>query len=93
MPANNTSTLLQNLSQVGGYVGLAVQLGEVLVPIGKALVTDIKKIGAGTASETYQILLTTDAAELDAVDQMSTDDLTAINAELVRLGAAPLPTS
>jgi hypothetical protein len=90
-PKATPATLLDSLSQVGGYVGVAIQLGEVLVPIGKALVTDIKKIGSSTSSVDYQVLVQTDLAELNTVDQLSTDDLTAINAELVRLGAAPIP--
>lgn len=84
-------TVLDTLSNVGGYVGVAIQLGEVLVPLGKALIQKIENIGQGNPTITYQLLVQGDQAELSAVDKLSADDLTAINAELARLGAAPVP--
>jgi hypothetical protein len=85
-------SVLDQLSQIGGYVGLAIQVGEVLVPIGKAVVTKIKSALTSVDSEDYQLLVAGDQAELLAVDKLSNDDLTAINAELVRLGKPPLTT-
>lgn len=90
MPGTTKATLLDSLANVGGYVGVAVQLGEILVPIGKALIQKIEGLGGTTETVTYQILVQQDQAELTDVDTLSTADLTAINAELVRLGAPPL---
>lgn len=83
--------VLQALSGSAGYVTLAIELGTELIPLGKALVTGIKQISAGASTVTYQVLLQMDAAELDAIDQLSADDLTAINAELKKLGLPPVP--
>lgn len=80
------STLLDQLSQIGGEVGIAIQLGEVLVPIGKAVIQKIKGLGASEETLTYQLLVEQDQAELTDVDKLSTDDLAAINAELIRQG-------
>jgi hypothetical protein len=91
LPKPSASSLLTALADVNGYVSLAVQLGELVVPIGKALVSKIASIGQGNATITFQLLVTQDEAELATVDQMSTDDLNAINAELVRLGKPALP--
>lgn len=82
--------LLDALSEAGGYVGIAVQLGEVLVPIGKALITKIKGMSAGNETIDYQLMVAGDQTELLDVDKLSIDDLAAINAELVRLGKPPL---
>jgi hypothetical protein len=91
--ASTAQSILGTLSEAGGYIGLAIQLGGVLVPIGKALISKIKGIGAGSETITYQLLIEQDQAELQDVDKMSTDDLTAINAELARMGLPALPTS
>lgn len=90
-PKATAATLLNSLSQVGGYIGLAVQVGEVLVPIGVAAVKKIKDSLHGGETITYQLLLTEDQAILAAIDQASIADLQAINAELVKQGAQPLP--
>jgi hypothetical protein len=85
------NTILSTLLNTNGYVALAIEVAGELVPIGKALVTGIKQIAQGGKTVTYQVLLQMDAAELDAIDKLSTDDLTAINVELVKLGLAPVP--
>jgi hypothetical protein len=90
-PKPNVGTVLNSLSQVGGYIGLAVQIGQVLVPIGVAAVKKIKDSITGVETISYQLLVTEDQATLASVDAASTADLTAINAELVRQGASPLP--
>ncbi len=91
VPKPNVGTVLNSLSQVGGYIGLAVQLGQVLVPVGVALVKRIKDATTGVETITYQLLLQQDEAALAGIDAGSVTDLQAINAELVRQGAAPLP--
>ena len=89
-PKPTVGSVLNSISQVGGYIGLAVQIGEVLVPIGKALVTKIKG-ASGQTTLTYSLLVEQDQAELLDVDALAKADLAAINAELVRQGAKPLP--
>lgn len=91
LPKATAGSVLTALADANGYVSLALQLGEVLVPIGKALVSKIQSIGQGSPTITFQLLVTQDEAELAGVDQMSTDDLNAINAELVRQGKPALP--
>jgi hypothetical protein len=88
---SSAKTILDSLSNVGGYVGLAIQVGEVLIPVGKALVSKIKNAATGVTTIDYQLLVSEDQATLATVDSESTADLTAINAELVRQGASPLP--
>lgn len=90
-PKPTASSVLSSLSQVGGYVGLAIQLGETLIPVGKALVTSIKNAATGVETIDYQLLISQDDAELATINTESTADLAAINAELVRQGAQPLP--
>jgi hypothetical protein len=89
--ANKGTQLLQTLASANGYVALALQVGGMLVPIGKALVKDIRSIGAAQETVTYEVLLQMDASELATVDQLAIDDLTAINAELAQHGIPPIP--
>lgn len=89
--ASTAQGILGALSEAGGYIGVAIQLGGVLVPIGKALISKIKNISTGTETITYQLLVQQDQAELQDVDKLSGDDLAAINAELKRLGLPLLP--
>ena len=72
-------------------MALALQVGETLVPIGKALVKEFRTIGAGQETVTYEVLLQMDAAELAAIDKLAIDDITAINAELAQYGVPPIP--
>jgi hypothetical protein len=90
-PKVTVNSVLSNLSQVGGEIGLAVQIGTALIPVGKVLVQKIKDAASGVETITYQLLVTEDQATLAEVDTTSIDDLNVINAELVRQGAAPLP--
>jgi len=90
-PKATVGTILNSVSQIGGYIGLAVQVGEVLIPIGKALVTRIKDATTGVVTISYQLLITEDQAVLAGIDSASLADLQALNAELVRQGAVPLP--
>jgi hypothetical protein len=85
------SSILNALTGVAGGITLALNLGGVLVPLIKGLVLEIKQIATGSETVTYQVLIQADGAALDAVVAASTDDLNAINAELVRLGLQPLP--
>lgn len=90
-PKQSAANVLNALAEANGYVNLAIQLGTTLIPVGKALVNKIKDAATGVETITYQLLVTQDDATLATVDVTSEADLAAINAELVRQGAAPLP--
>jgi hypothetical protein len=95
-PAGTTlTTILTILEGSNGYVQLAVTVAGVLIPLGKALIQKIEGIGTGSITITFSDLITADNTELDAIAKLSTDELTAINAELTRLGlptlTVPLP--
>jgi hypothetical protein len=83
--------VLTALANANGYVALALQVGETLIPLAKGAIKEIRSIGQGTETVSYEILLTTDAAELDAIDKLAIDDLTVINAELATHGIPPVP--
>jgi hypothetical protein len=85
--------VLSILSETNGYVTLGIEAAGVVIPLIKGLVGEIRKIGGGTQTEQYQILITADLAELDDVAKLAMSDLLAINAEFARLGkpAVALP--
>ncbi len=87
---STAKAVLTTLENTNGYVALAIEVAGELVPLGKALVTGIKEIAQGGQTVAYQVLLQMDAAELDAIDKLAIDDLTAINAELAKLGLPPV---
>lgn len=91
-PKSTAANLLSSLADANGYVSLAIQVAGAVIPLGKWLVSEIKSISGGNVTITYQALLTADQAELIAINQLATDDLTAINSELTRLGKPPLGT-
>ena len=91
-PSGGTGAAFLNaLGQANGYVALAIQVGGVLVPLGKALVSKIKDLGSGSVTITFTDLVTADMTELDAIAKLSTDELAAVNAELTRMGLPALP--
>lgn len=79
-----------NLGDINTEIALGIQVAGVLIPLAKGLVAKIEGIGTKTTTITFTDLVAADAAELDAIQQLSTDDLTAVNAELVRLGRPPI---
>jgi hypothetical protein len=83
--------VLAALADANGYISLGLQVGAIVIPLVKGLVKKIESIGAGQETVSYQVLLQVDASELDAIEALAVDDLTAINAELVARGIAPLP--
>jgi hypothetical protein len=83
--------VLTALEGANGYVSLGIEVAGELIPLGKALVKEVTQIAQGGATVTYVVLLQMDAADLDAIDKLEIDDLTAINTELVRLGLPPVP--
>jgi hypothetical protein len=88
----STKNVLGQLADANGYVTLGLAVAGELVPLGKALVQEVKQIATGATTETYQVLLQIDGAELDAIAQLSEDDLAAVNAELAKLGIPPVPS-
>lgn len=84
------SKVLGLLAESNGYVTLGIEAAGVIIPLIKGLVGEIRKIGGGTETESYQIVITADLAELDDVKKLASDDLAAINAELAKLGQAPV---
>jgi hypothetical protein len=90
-PAPTTaSKILTALSGVGGVVSLGVEIAEEVVPLVKGVVTSIKAIDSPQGTVSYQVVISTDATELDGVETMSEADLAAWNQYLVAHGAAPL---
>lgn len=84
-PGTTASTVLTVLQGAGGYITLGLQLAGVFVPIVKGLIAKIEGIGTGNVTIAFTDLVAADTAELDAITNLSTDDLTSINAELSRL--------
>lgn len=89
--AGTGAAFLSALQESSGYVTLAIQVAGVLVPLGKALIGKIKSIGQGAVTIEFDALETQDLAELDAINQLSIDELAAVNAELTRIGLPTLP--
>ncbi len=85
------SAILNGLGQTNMIVSLGLQVAGIVVPLVKGLVSQIKLISTGASTVTYQVVVTADEANLQAVQALSDSDLAAINAELARLGKTPLP--
>jgi hypothetical protein len=85
------SSVLQVLADANVYVALGLQLGNLVIPLAKGLIAEIKKIATPTQTETYQVVIQLDAIELADTVQISMSDLVAINAELARMNQAPVP--
>jgi hypothetical protein len=90
--SNKAGQLLTSLADANGYVELAVTLGEEIVPLGKWAISEIRSINAGVETISYQAVVAADQAEDALTKQLAGADLTAINAELLRLGKPLLAT-
>jgi hypothetical protein len=90
-PLSTAGTLLTVLQNSGGYITLGLELAGVFVPLVKGLISKIEGIGTGNVTIAFTELLAADMKALDEIAQLSTEDLTAINAELTRVGAPTLP--
>jgi hypothetical protein len=90
-PLSTAGTLLTVLQNSGGYITLGIELAGVFVPLIKGLISKIEGIGTGNVTIAFTELLAADMKALDEIAQLSTEDLTAINAELTRVGAPTLP--
>jgi hypothetical protein len=85
------SKLLAVLFASNEYVTLGVTVAGVAIPLIKGLIAKIEGIGTGNVTIAFSDLVAADLAELDAIQALSTDDLTAVNAELARMGFPTLP--
>lgn len=83
--------VLSTLASANGYIAIGLQVGNLVLPLVKGLIKEIRTIGAGTETVSYEIVVQTDMAELDAVDKLALDDLIAINAELNARGLPEIP--
>lgn len=90
-PAKSLSGVLSALASTNTYVSLGIEVAGIVIPLVKGLIQEIKQIATGEQTVAYQVLIQTDEGDLQQVIAVSDDDLTAINAELVRLGKPPLP--
>jgi hypothetical protein len=90
-PSTSSGALLTVLQGAGGYVTLGLELAGVFVPLVKGLISKIEEIGTGSVTIAFTDLVAADMKALDEIAQLSTEDLTAINAELTRVGAPTLP--
>lgn len=88
---STTKNILAVLSDAGSIIGIGIPIAGEIIPLATGLVKEIRQIAAGTDTVTYEILIQADGKELDAVHQLAEDDLTAINAELAKLGQPPIP--
>jgi hypothetical protein len=84
------AAVVSALTSANAIATLALEIGGVVIPIFKGVVTKIESIGTGSATVDYQVLITTDGKELDGTVQVALADLAAVNAELVRQGKPPL---
>jgi hypothetical protein len=87
VPASTAQKILNDISTAGGYVSLVVGGIELV----KGLVSAIKSVGSAKGTQTYQIVISTDAAELDAIVALDATEIAAINADLAQMGAPTIP--
>lgn len=91
--ANTGAGVLSSLAAANGEVAIALQVGSLVVPLVKGIIKEVKDaVGGGTVTIEYTTALSDGQAALDHTMQIDDAILADVNAELVRQGAAPLPT-
>jgi len=90
---STTKNVLAALSDAGSVIGIGIPIAGQVIPLAVGLVKEIRQIATGATTVDYQILIQTDGVELDAIHKLAEDDLTAINAELAKLGQPPIPAA
>ena len=90
---STTKNVLAALSDAGSVIGIGIPIAGEIIPLATGLVKEIRQIASGSTTVDYQILIQTDGVELDAIHKLAEDDLTAINAELAKLGQPPIPAA
>lgn len=83
--------ILSVLASADGVISLGLEVAGVVIPLVKGAIKEIRTLGTSTQNVTYQVVLQVDSSELDAVDKLAVDDLTAINAELTARGIPAVP--
>ena len=83
--------ILAALENVGGYVTLAVTVGEELVPLVKVAVAGIKSLFTTQPAVDYSVLVGDDFALLQGIETESATDIAADNADLTAAGAPTVP--
>lgn len=89
--APKISTVLSTLAETNAYVQLGLEVAGIVVPIGRALIQEIKQITTKQNTVAYQVLVQMDETDLQAVVTLDIAEIVAINAELTRLGKTTLP--
>jgi len=84
--------ILTALENVGGYVTLAVTVGEELEPLVKVAVKDIIGLFKSNPAVDYSVLVGDDFALLQGVETQSAADIVADNAALAAAGAPQVAT-
>lgn len=87
----STKNVLGALSAAGQIISIGIPLAGEVIPLATGLVKEIRQIATGEETVSYEILIQSDGAELDAIHKLAEDDLTAVNAELVKMGQPPIP--
>jgi hypothetical protein len=70
------------LALVNGAVSLGLEVGSLVIPLIKGVITKIEAITSPQGTVSYTVVIATDQAELAGIAQVSIADLIAINAEL-----------
>jgi hypothetical protein len=89
---STTKNILGALSDAGQIISIGIPVAGQVIPLAIGLVKEIRSIATGAETVDYQILIQTDGAELDAIHKLAEDDISAINAELEKLGQPPIST-
>lgn len=92
-PAPQTSTaenILNGVKAVSGVLSIAIPAAGAVVPLITGIVALIRKRKNSQGDVEYTVVLKLGQDELDKVIQVSTDDLSAINAQLAVLGKPPI---
>jgi hypothetical protein len=89
----STKNVLGALSAAGQIISIGIPLAGEVIPLATGLVKEIRQIASGEETVSYEILIQADGAELDAIHKLAEDDLTAVNAELAKMGQPPISSS
>ena len=89
---STATKILDALSASSGLISIAVPIAGTLIPIVVQVVKMIRGSGAAQTVE-YSFVVAQNQAMLDAIITAGGADLDLVNAELKRLGVAPLAVS
>jgi len=91
-PSNPASinSVLAALEKVGGYVTLAVTVGEAIIPLVKVAVADIKSLFTRGQTVDYSVLVGEDFALLQGVETQAAADIATDDAALAADNQPPV---